>query len=72
MAEKDKKVAKRSNPIVRFYRETSGELRKVSWPTGPEARHLTKIVLIVLVIMAIYLGSIDGIGAWLIGLMLGA
>jgi hypothetical protein len=25
-----------------------------------------------LVIMAIYLGSIDGIGAWLIGLVLGS
>lgn len=72
MAEKDKKIANRPNAIVKFYRETSGELRKVSWPTGPEARHLTKIVLIVLVVMAIYLGSIDGIGSWLIGLILGA
>ena len=72
MAEKDKKVVKRPNFFTRFYRETSGELRKVSWPTGPEARHLTKIVLIVLILMAIYLGSIDGAGGWLIRLVMGA
>lgn len=72
MAEKDKKAApKRQNALVRFYRETAGELRKVSWPTRPEAWHLTKIVLVVLVLMAIFLGTIDGIGAWLIGLALG-
>jgi len=35
LAEKDKKIAKRPNAIVKFYRETWGELRKVSWPTGP-------------------------------------
>lgn len=72
MAEKDKKGTKRSNAVVRFFHETSGELRKVSWPTRKEAWHLTRIVLVVLVIMAIFLGGIDAIGAWLIGLALGA
>ena len=28
-----------------FFRETAGELRKVSWPTWPEARQLTLLVL---------------------------
>jgi preprotein translocase subunit SecE len=72
LAEKEKKIVKRPNAVARFYRETSGELRKVSWPTRQEAWHLTKIVLVVLVIMAIYLGSLDALGAWLIGLALGA
>jgi preprotein translocase subunit SecE len=72
LAEKDKKVTKRSNAIVRFFRETSGELRKVSWPTRKEAVHLTRIVLVVLILMAIFLGGIDAIGAWLISLALGA
>lgn len=58
--------------MVRFYRETVGELRKVSWPTRQEAWHLTRIVLVVLVLMAIYLGSLDAIGSWLIGLALGS
>lgn len=71
MAEKEKKVVKRTNKLVRFYRETAGELRKVTWPTWDEAKNLTIIVLIVLVVMAIFLGGTDAIGAWLIGLTLG-
>jgi preprotein translocase subunit SecE len=71
LSEKEKKVVKRPNAIARFYRETMGELRKVNWPTRQEAWHLTKIVLAVLVVMAIYLGGIDAIGAWLVGLALG-
>ena len=58
MAEK----AHPQNAIVRFYRETIGELRKVSWPTREETIHLTMIVLIVLVFMAIILGTVDWLG----------
>jgi preprotein translocase subunit SecE len=50
------------NAVARFYRETVGELRKVSWPTRAEAIRLTGIVLIVLVFMAIILGGVDWIG----------
>jgi preprotein translocase subunit SecE len=70
LAEKEKKVVQRPNALVRFSRETWGELKKVSWPTRQEAWHLTKIVLVVLVVMAIFLGGIDFIGASLIGLAL--
>ena len=52
-------AAKEPNAIVRYYRETVGELKKVVWPTWPEARRLTIIVLIVITIMAAILGSAD-------------
>ena len=58
MAGKDEKP-KRENAIRRFFRETIGELRRVNWPTWPEARRLTIIVIIVLVIMALFLGLVD-------------
>ena len=58
MAGKGEKT-KRENRIQRFFRETIGELRKVHWPTWPEARRLTIIVIIVLVIMALFLGLVD-------------
>ena len=58
MAGKDDKP-KRENAIRRFFRETIGELRKVHWPTWPEARRLTIIVIIVLIFMAIFLGLVD-------------
>ena len=62
---------KKENAIVRYYRETIGELRKVSWPTRQEALHLTQLVIIVLVVMAIFLGLVDWIGGRLLDLVLG-
>jgi len=49
----------RTNRIQQFTRETVGELRKVTWPTTAEALNLTRIVIIVLVAMAVILGSLD-------------
>jgi len=49
----------RENRLQRFLRETVGELRKVTWPTPHEAWHLTRIVLLVLAVMAILLGTLD-------------
>jgi len=69
---KERKLAdKKENAIVHFYRETVGELRKVSWPTRAEATNLTWIVVIVLVGMAIFLGSVDLLGETLLQLALG-
>jgi preprotein translocase subunit SecE len=55
----------------RFFQETIGELRKVSWPSRQEAIRLTEIVLIVIFIMAIFLGGLDWIYAKIFGLILG-
>ena len=57
MAEKDR--GKKPNTIQMFFRETSGELRKVSWPTWPEARQLTLLVLAVMIVMGAILGLTD-------------
>jgi preprotein translocase subunit SecE len=57
--------------VQRFFQETLGELRKVSWPTRQEAIRLTQIVLIVIVIMALLLGGLDWIYARFFGLILG-
>jgi preprotein translocase subunit SecE len=69
---KERKLTdKKDNVIIRFYRETVGELRKVSWPTRDEAISLTKIVLIVLVGMAVLLGLVDLLGETLLQWALG-
>lgn len=68
MAEKTEKI-KEPNVIQKFYRETVGELRKVNWPTTKEAWHLTRIVLIVLALMALVLGIIDIGFSELVGLI---
>ncbi len=51
--------AKKQNAIQRYFNETTGELRKVSWPTWAEARQLTILVIIVMVAMGIFLGLVD-------------
>ncbi|NLA79539.1 MAG: preprotein translocase subunit SecE [Chloroflexi bacterium] len=57
--------------LRRWWRETIGELRKVTWPTWKEALALTRVVLIVTVIMAAILGLLDFVFARLVGLLIG-
>lgn len=70
MAEKDKKSKKSDNAIQRYFRETSGELRKVNWPTWPEARRLTGLVLLVMLIIGIFLAGVDYVAYGLMNLIL--
>jgi len=62
---------KKANAIKRWWIETQGELRKVSWPTPRQAWRLTTIVLIVMFAMAAVLGMLDSVFSWLIGLIVG-
>jgi preprotein translocase subunit SecE len=55
----DKVTSWRDNAIVRYFRETWAELKKVRWPTRREAINLTAIVLAVTIGMAILLGLMD-------------
>jgi len=47
------------NAVVRYFKETRAELRKVTWPTREETKTLTTIIVIVTVAMAIFLGLLD-------------
>ena len=67
MAEK----AKKQNAIQRYFSETAGELRKVSWPTRQEAVQLTILVLVVMVFMGLFLGLMDLIAGHVLNLVLG-
>ena len=68
MADKDRR---KPSAIQAFFRETTGELRKVSWPTWPEVWQLTIIVLAVMLIMGAILGLTDGGANRLLNLLLG-
>ena len=59
---------KKPNAFTRYIRETTGELKKVSWPTWPEAYQLTIIVITVMVVMGAYLAIVDGIADFFIKL----
>jgi len=69
LAEKAK--GKKSNPVQAYFRETIGELRKVSWPSRREALQLTGLVIIVMVVVGLILSITDVSARGLLGLLLG-
>ena len=62
---------KQQNRVQLFFRETIGELRKVSWPTRKEATNLTIVVLIVIFVMSAFLGVLDAIYSQFFALLFG-
>ena len=67
----DKPVVKKPNKIQKWWNETIGELRKVTWPTKEDAIKMTKIVTIVVLATAAFLGIVDFVFSRLVGLLLG-
>jgi preprotein translocase subunit SecE len=65
-----KASVKKDNFIVRYFKETRAELKKVTWPTRQEALNLTLIVVGFTIFMAALLGIIDYIFAWVFGLII--
>ena len=49
----------KENRVVRYFRETRAELRKVVWPTREEAINLTIVVVVTIVAMSAFFGVID-------------
>ncbi|MEJ5241869.1 MAG: preprotein translocase subunit SecE [Anaerolineales bacterium] len=50
---------RKQNAIQRFFRETIGEIRKVTWPTREEATYLTILVLITMVGVGLLLALVE-------------
>jgi preprotein translocase subunit SecE len=71
LAEKEKKGRTPGGPQL-FFRETTGELRKVTWPTWPEASRLTILVLIVMMVVGIFLAIVQEISVLLLKLLIGS
>ena len=66
-----KATAKKENVVIKYLKETRAELKKVNWPSRQEATNLTLIVMAVTTLMAVLLGLIDRLFAWLFELILG-
>lgn len=47
------------NKIIRFFKESFGELKKVTWPSREEVTSSTKVVLVSTILIAIALGVVD-------------
>ena len=47
--------------LIEFAKGSRTELRKMVWPTGSEARQMTLVVLVAVVLVALFLWMIDAI-----------
>ena len=45
--------------IIRFFKESFAELKKVTWPSREEVASSTKVVLISVILIALTLGLVD-------------
>jgi|LDZU01.1.fsa_nt_gi preprotein translocase subunit SecE len=66
----EKTKTKKENGIARWWRETTGELHKVTWPTRKEAWQTTKVVLLVMVLVGSLLAILDSVFTRLIAWIL--
>lgn len=57
-------------PLVSFVNEAYLELKKVTWPTRQQVIRLTTIVVVASLITGAYLGLLDYVFTWLLGLLL--
>ncbi len=55
------RAARKENALVRLYRETRAELRKVSWPSREEVINLTAVVIGLSVAVGVYLYIVDSL-----------
>jgi len=60
---------RKENAVVRYFRQTWAELRKVHWPDRKQATNLTLIVLLVTTLMSAFLGIVDWLSALFFSLL---
>jgi preprotein translocase subunit SecE len=66
-----KRGRRKENAVVRYFRQTFAELKKVRWPTRREATNLSLIVLAVTVAMSAFLGIMDRLSDLLFSFLIG-
>ncbi|PKN17476.1 MAG: preprotein translocase subunit SecE [Deltaproteobacteria bacterium HGW-Deltaproteobacteria-6] len=59
------------NKAVQFVSQAKAELKKVAWPTRKQTLASTGVVMVIVAVMALYLGIIDLILAKLVKFILG-
>jgi preprotein translocase subunit SecE len=64
----DKKKAG-PNRIVKWWRDTWAEIKRVIWPTRKELTNLTLVVLALSVVMAMMMWAFDQLFTWLYSLL---
>ncbi len=56
--------------VIKFIQEAFAELKKVSWPTREQIWDSTKVVIVTVVVISIFLGLIDILFSYLIKMVI--
>ena len=62
-------VKPKKTGLIKFFRETKAELKKVSWPTKSQLIHNTLIIVAFILIATIILAILDVGFSWLFSLI---
>ena len=71
MEEMKEKVKIVIQKVTQFLKDAKVELKKVTWPTPKQTMASTAVVIIIVFIVAIYLGIVDFVLAKLVKFVLG-
>ena len=66
------KVKNFFNRIVKYFRDTKSELKKVVWPSKQDVKTNTIVVLVTVAIAAVVMILLDAIFGGILGLIIGA
>ena len=58
------------NSVVEFIKESWAELKQVSWLTTPQMVASTWMVIVLVILMAIFVGSVDFVLGRVLGLLI--
>ena len=65
----DTQKVKKANKLMKFFKETKAELKKVTWPGKNQLIHNTLIILAFIVITCVILSVCDVAFTWLVDLL---
>lgn len=50
---------KKTNPVVNYFKEVKGEMKKVAWPTFKQVRNNTFIVIVAILVVGLFIAALD-------------
>jgi preprotein translocase subunit SecE len=57
--------------LVKFIKEVRNELKRVSWPSRDEIRGSTLVVIVIVLVLAVFIGLVDRALSFLVSLIFG-
>ncbi len=59
MAETNNSNVKQKKSLLRFFRESKAEMKKVTWPSKEQLIHNTVVILVFIAVVTIVLSALD-------------